>query len=598
MKQPEKDSEETSDYGSHSRLEDDESQEQQLMPPPSSWFSEEKEIIVDQQTTRTDVDPPREESATAPDDESLPHDLPSHISTFTDPLEEESAIRAGQLPVTILQQNPIVAKTHPSPSWKEISSQVLPAAARELLSSSLRRIFYTARVGYQKGRWHKKYSDIGSNLGGFSSAGLELSQDLPPFSSLPWVDRQLVKEWRTYNLDEQQEEDGEDLDFDQARTLVPTPYQRPKWQKQEVCHDCHKPFGPTRLRHHCRLCGNSFCQSHSSRSHSLPHLGYDPEVPERVCDSCKRLLRDQNLAERVAWRLARCRDYSAGNLTPYFEVGYDSYEQVVKRITKAAIAMAKSIPLGAQATVAVETVDVLRKYGLTGIYGIMLRQEFLAAADLLRRALGINKSAWPLSVHELSAAIFYALAQHRAMRGLNPEHEERIHKLRQESTRQIESVSTWTGRDGKLGAGDEYEVAALSFHSNTVLDSTDTYNANDPVLPEKQDSFKPVCDAVSDNLLSTLSFYAPIALNFIYATKEVDMQLLAAQQGWRLLYAFLEQDKGHEGPAISDRPASAVFVHQELKVACLSVRGTATINDGKCFIKAWYQADMVLELVF
>ena len=568
-------------------FDDDESDVgQELIPPPSAWFYQEEE-----------EDDKERQASDSHEEEPIPHDVPSHISTFPDPESTSTADgddcstpRLGGAPhvsTSTTTQNTIqhqqqapVAMTHPSPSWKEISSQVLPAAARELLSSSLRRIFYTARLGYQKGRWHKKYSDIGSNLGGFSSAGLELSQDLPPFSSLPWVDRQLVREWRTYNLDEQ-EEDGEDSDFDQARTLVPKPYERPKWQKQEVCNDCHKSFGPTRLRHHCRLCGKSVCQSHSSRTHSLPHLGYDPLVPERVCDSCKQLLLEQNLAERVAWRLARCRDYSAGNLTPYFEVGYDSYEQVVLRVTKAALAMAKSIPLGAQATVAVETVDVLRQYGLTGIYGIMLRQEFLAAADLLRKALGINKNAWPLSVHELSAAIFYALAQHRAMRGLNPEHEERIHKLRQESSQQVESVSTWTGRDGKLGLSDEYEAAALSFHTNTALDSTDTYTANEPPLPEKQQSFKPVCDVVPDNLLSTLSFYAPIALNFIYATKEVDMQLLAAQQGWRLLYAFLEQDKGHEGPVISDRPASAIFVHQDLKVACLSIRGTATINDGK-----------------
>jgi hypothetical protein len=61
--------------------------------------------------------------------------------------------------------------------------------------------------------------------------------------------------------------------------------------------------------------------------------------------------------------------------------------------------------------VAVETVDVLRKYGLNGIYTIMLRQEFLAAADLLLKALGINPTAFPLSVHELAAASFYALVR-------------------------------------------------------------------------------------------------------------------------------------------------------------------------------------------
>jgi hypothetical protein len=316
--------------------------------------------------------------------------------------------------------------------------------------------------------------------------------------------------------------------------------------------------------------------------------------------------------------------------------------------------MAKSIPLGAQATVAVETVDVLRKYGLHGIYGIMLRQEFLAAADLLRKALGINKTSWPLSVHELSAAIFYALAQHRAMRGLYPEREHIIHRLRQSSSSSsntrfqstscsslqtppsvdgspysllptattwtetaipgpssvtmtaaaaISTTTTTTTTTSKHPPVDSYELSALDFHNMSVIDQTDTYNPDfsnptvevaaailsDPRRPLISDvgcknddfpittTFTPVCEPVPDSVLASLVFYAPIALNFIYAQKEVDMQLLAAQQGWRLLYAYLSQDLENLKPA--DRPASALFLHQEHKIACLSIRGTATIND-------------------
>ena len=44
-------------------------------------------------------------------------------------------------------------------------------------------------------------------------------------------------------------------------------------------------------------------------------------------------------------------------------------------------------------------------------------------------------------------------------------------------------------------------------------------------------SFEPVCEPVPDGILSSLLFYAPLALNFIYAECEVDIQLLAAQQG-------------------------------------------------------------------
>lgn len=340
----------------------------------------------------------------------------------------------------------------------------------------------------------------------------------------------------------------------------------------------------------------------------------------------------------LQWRLARCRDYFDGNLTPYFETGVDTVEDAALRITKAAIAMARSIPLGAQAHVAVETVEVLRKHGLKGIYGLVLRKEFLAAADLLCRVLGINKTAWPLSVHELSAAIFYALAQHRAMRGMNPEREHLIHSYREDGDVIVEGEQTssvWTQEsppsrvgkrltgiheendasgDGKeqdsSNIGDSAEIiAAVPADSeesapgkwdsivsdNSVIDTTDTYNPlenkvpdlltmdNESVRAQKpvqtdELPFTPVCDPVPDSVLASLLFYAPIALNFIYAEREVDMQLLAAQQGWRLLYAHLQQDCHSEG-FFSDRPASALFLHKDQKIACLAVRGTATIND-------------------
>lgn len=563
----------SSEYGGEEGSEAD-----ALVPPPSSWFessNDTSDALTSMDTNDNTVERESQE------DGSSTEEINNIVAGMKVPLNPTNYTTTSS-----------VGRVHPSPSWREISSQVLPAAARELLSSSLRQIYYTARLSYSKGRWRRKHSDMGNKSGGFSlaSSNIELPSNfsnLPPFSSLPWVDRQLVKEWRTY-LPETPDEvkDDEEFDFERARALVPNPIPRPSWRKTDVCHACHKPFGPTRLRHHCRLCGYSFCHTHSPACHSLPHLGYDPDVPERVCEECKRILLDQNLAERVAWRLARYRDFKEQSLTPYFETGIDSVEEVARRITRAAIAMAKSIPLGAQATVAVETVDVLRKYGLQGIYGIMLRQEFLAAADLLQKALGINKTAWPLSVHELTAAIFYALAQHRAMRGLNPEQEHVIHRFRSPST------------EVKMVQGS----AALNDSEHLVGDQSDTFDLDQAIIDQLPDSFEhsfdssidpsiedhsdmidekpsfiPVCDPVPDSLLTKLVFYAPIAMNFIYSEKEVEMQLLAAQQGWRLLYAFLDQC--NDVQKLTDRPASALFLHEESKIVCLAVRGTATIND-------------------
>lgn len=196
------------------------------------------------------------------------------------------------LPHHELRQLSSIGAPQKAPSWKELSSQVLPSAAKELLSSSMRRILHTARLSYAKGRWHRNYSDMGNPDIGYFRSDL----NLPPFSSLPWIDRQLVQEWRT--IGEIGEDDEED--FEKARTLVPQPLRRPKWRKADMCQTCRKPFGPTLLRHHCRLCGHSFCHAHSNQTHQLPHLAYDPMVPERVCLACKCAVNEQNLAERVA----------------------------------------------------------------------------------------------------------------------------------------------------------------------------------------------------------------------------------------------------------------------------------------------------------
>lgn len=487
-----------------------------------------------------------------------------------------------------------------------------------------------------------------------------------------------IQQHRQHDDDSEDEEEAFDTisptEYQHARTLAPRPLPRPQWEKAPTCYACDRPFGPTLHRHHCRRCGHSFCHAHSSHQHKLPHLGYDGDVPERVCAGCKAVLEARDTEERVLWRLARCRDFLDGDLTPYFETGVDTVEDAAFRLTQLAIRLARKIPLGAQAYVAIETVEVLRKHGLKGVYGLLLRKEFLAAADLLCRVLGINKKNWPLSVHELSAAIFYALAQHRALRGLRPDGEELMHSLAEEREEEEdafdESRAQENDDDDEAGdtivweggrrSHDKYLTGELS---DSILDETDeydptsenkvvdilamaTYDAartpkdkrrNDkPMRSEKKEDigedgndskgttnnptsantfpstaklpFDPVCRSVPNSLISSLLFYAPLALDFIYAECEVDMQLLAAQQGWRLVYASLDQNHHHHhsanggrahdndvnrglegvghGEHFSDRPASALFAHDGHGIACLSIRGTATIQDVVTDIRA------------
>lgn len=112
----------------------------------------------------------------------------------------------------------------------------------------------------------------------------------------------------------------------------------------------------------------------------------------------------------------------------------------------------------------------------------------------LSQVSGVDR-AWPISVHQLTAAMYYLLAKRRGERGANPDLEHEEHRT---------------------------------------------------------------CGPISDELLQDLLFLAPLPLHFMYCANPVEMQLKAAQQGWRLLFCHhLAQ------PA---QPAFAMLCHPDKKV--------------------------------
>ncbi|XP_023689288.1 zinc finger FYVE domain-containing protein 1 [Paramormyrops kingsleyae] len=67
---------------------------------------------------------------------------------------------------------------------------------------------------------------------------------------------------------------------------VAPPYWRPNAEIIQ-CHSCRKPFDEAERKHHCRSCGEGFCQACSSRRMPVPEKGWG-STPVRVCEVCHR----------------------------------------------------------------------------------------------------------------------------------------------------------------------------------------------------------------------------------------------------------------------------------------------------------------------
>lgn len=74
--------------------------------------------------------------------------------------------------------------------------------------------------------------------------------------------------------------------------------QAPDWADGECCHRCRVQFGLVQRKHHCRNCGQIFCQKCSSQSAPIPRYGIEKEV--RVCEACFEKLSSASKSPRAS----------------------------------------------------------------------------------------------------------------------------------------------------------------------------------------------------------------------------------------------------------------------------------------------------------
>ncbi|KAG8199590.1 hypothetical protein JTE90_009427 [Oedothorax gibbosus] len=76
-------------------------------------------------------------------------------------------------------------------------------------------------------------------------------------------------------------------------------YTAPEWADGNCCHRCRTQFTVVQRKHHCRNCGQIFCNKCSSRSCPIPRFGIEKDV--RVCEACwEKLMKPTTVPKSVS----------------------------------------------------------------------------------------------------------------------------------------------------------------------------------------------------------------------------------------------------------------------------------------------------------
>ena len=146
----------------------------------------------------------------------------------------------------------------------------------------------------------------------------------------------------------------------------------------------------------------------------------------------------------------------------------------------------------------VETVDILKRYGMAGLAGVLMRNDFVEAAETLKKISGMDKH-YPISLSELTACIYYRLAIERGIRGSDPDGEHKLHYP-------------------------------------------------DNLCPDDE----PYCTEVPLDDMESIVDYASMALMQVYEESPIECQRIAATQGYSCICV--------ETVSKTERPAFGIFV--------------------------------------
>lgn len=233
-------------------------------------------------------------------------------------------------------------------------------------------------------------------------------------------------------------------------------------------------------------------------------MKYGYTDPVRVCLECEQIIDSEARMDRVQWRLLRVRDFLSGSLIPYMSRGVDRGVDKALRVVDGTLFVVKTALMqNYPAVLIVETVEILRRYGMSGLAGVLLRQDFVEAVETLKKISGLDQH-YPISLHELTACIYYKLAIDRGLRGCNPDDEYKAH---------------WTPSRNNTHAADYIPC------------------------PDEP----PVCDDLLDDELDIIIRYSSLALMIAYEDKPAECQRMASTQGYTLL--CMQETSEPEQPA-------------------------------------------------